>query len=78
MMPPSNQSDGSGWIHSDEFVLPRQTLSAEEIGPFLEFLFSRVVRKPKQLKLKETAGVTRYLKALVLEYASNKERGGIE
>src|SRR5438876_706360 len=78
IMPPSKRSPAEGWIESDQLVVPRQTLSPEEIEPFLEYLFSSVVGKPKQLKLRETAGVVRYLKALVMEEPHSLQRDVVE
>jgi hypothetical protein len=78
IMPPSDHTNEKGWIRGDQLILPRQTLSPEENGPFLEFLFGKIARKPKQLKLKETAGVARYLKAAAVEAGASPERGTIE
>jgi hypothetical protein len=77
-MPPSKSANDDAWIRSDQMVLPRQSLSPEEIGAFLEFLFREIARKPKRLKLKETAGVTRYLKALAFETPPSGERDAVE
>lgn len=73
-MPPSNDASKDGWIHSDQLIRPPQTLSQEEIGPFLRFLFREIARKPKRLKLKQTAGVARYLKAVAAEAQGSAHR----
>jgi hypothetical protein len=73
-MPPSNDASKEGWIRSDQLILPRQTLSQEQIGPFLQFLFKENARKPRRLKLKQTAGVARYLKAVAAEAAGSPQR----
>jgi hypothetical protein len=44
----------------------------------LEFLFCDIARKPKQLKLKETARVARYLKAVAWEAPPSSERDTVE
>src|SRR5260370_41533225 len=77
-MPPSDRIDDEGGIHSDQLAVPAQALIPAEIDPFLEFLFSGIVRKPKWLKLRETAGVARYLKALAREAPATRERDGVE
>ena len=53
-------------------------LLSAELGPFLEFLFSGVARKPKRLKLKPTASVARYLKAVAWEAQPSQEREELE
>jgi hypothetical protein len=73
-MPPSNDASKEGWIHSDQLTLPRQTLSQEQIGPFLQYLFKEIARKPRRLKLKQTAGVARYLKAVAAEAQGSTQR----
>ena len=73
-MPPSDNAKDEGWIHSDQLILPRQALSQDQIGPFLGFLFREIARKPKRLKLKETARVARYLKAIAAEATPSRER----
>lgn len=75
-MPVLKRSEG--WFRSEDLVLPRQTLAPDEVEPFLDYLFSSVARKPKPLKLKETAGVVRYLKALALQDRHPAERRAIE
>ena len=75
-MPPSNDPT-KGWIHSDQLTLPRQVLSQEQIAPFLQFLFRGIARKPKQLKLKQTAGVARYLKAVAAEAQGGTQRDNV-
>lgn len=77
-MPPSKQIDDEGWIHSDQLVLPPQTLQLEEIERFLQYVFRTIARKPKLLKLKETAGVVRYLKAAAVEAMVGLERHAVE
>ncbi len=72
-MPPSNESKG-GWIRGDQLILPRQVLSPEQVAPFLDHLFREIARKPKRLKLKETARVARYLKAVAVEAPGSRER----
>src|SRR6266849_2983679 len=47
-----------------EIELSREPLTAEEINPFLGFLFYDVATRPKPLKLRETAAVARYLRLL--------------
>jgi hypothetical protein len=44
-----------------EIKLSREPLAAEEINPFLSFLFKDVATRPQTLKLRETAAVARYL-----------------
>jgi hypothetical protein len=44
----------------------------------LEFLFCDIARKPKQLKLKETARLARYLKAVAWEAPPSSERDTVE
>jgi hypothetical protein len=78
MMPPSKDANDDGWIHGDQLILPRQSLSPDEIGTFLEFLFAEIARKPKRLKLRETAGVARYLKAVAFEAPPSLERDTVE
>ena len=53
-------------------------LLSAEIGPFLESLFSGAARKPKRLKLKPTASVARYLKAVAWEAQPSQEREELE
>jgi len=77
-MPPSNDANDEGWIHSDQLILPRQTLSPEEVGPFLQFLFKEIARKPEPLKLKQTAGVARYLKAVAVEAPWSSQRDNVD
>lgn len=73
-MPPSDNAKDEGWIRSDQLILPRQALSQDQIGPFLDFLFREIARKPKRLKLKETARAARYLKAIAVEAPLSRER----
>lgn len=73
-MPPSEPVKDESWIRSDQLILPRQILSAGDAGAFLEFLFRDVAIKPTPLKLKQTARVARYLRALVLEMPAGRER----
>ena len=70
-MPPSDQA---GWIHSDQLILPRQSLSREQAEPFLSYVFGQLARKPRRLKLKETAPVARYLKAIAAETPGSPQR----
>jgi hypothetical protein len=78
-MPPSNNdANQEGWIHSDQLIPPQQTLSQEEIGRFLQFLFKEIARKPKRLKLKQTAGVARYLKAVAAEAPASAPRDNVK
>jgi hypothetical protein len=77
-MPPSNDASKEGWIHSAQLILPRQTLSKEQIGPFLQYLFRGIARKPKRLKLKQTAGVARYLKAVAAEAPGSAQRDNVD
>jgi hypothetical protein len=77
-MPPSNDASKEGRIRSDQLILPRQTLSQDQIGPFLQFLFKEIARKPKPLKLKQTAGVARYLKAVAAETQGSAERDNVD
>jgi hypothetical protein len=53
-------------------------LLSAELGPFLEFLFSGVARKPKRLKVKQTASVARYLKTVAWEAQPSQEREELE
>jgi len=55
------QKRGEGWISGEKLAIPRQTLSADEVEPFLRALFSDVARRPEPLLLRETAAVVRYL-----------------
>src|ERR1700739_4422552 len=77
-MPPSKDAGEDGWIRGDQLILPPQSLSPEEIGAFLKFLFTEIARKPKRLKLRETAGVARYLKAIAFETPASAERDTAE
>ena len=70
-MPPSDQA---GWIHSDQLILPRQPLSKEQAEPFLSYVFGQLARKPRRLKLTETARVARYLKAIAAELPGSPQR----
>jgi len=78
MIPPSNDANKKDRSRSEQLILPRQALSREETGPFLEFLFSEIARKPKALKLKETSRVARYLKAVAWEAQGSPERDTVE
>jgi hypothetical protein len=78
IMPPSNDKNNDGWIRSDQLILPRQTLSQKDIEPFLQFLFKEIARKPKRLKLKQTAGVARYLKAVAAEAQGSAQRDKVD
>lgn len=73
-MPPSKKGKDEAWIHSDQLMLPRQVLSEQDAEAFSIFLFSDVAIKPLPLKLRQTAGVARYLKALALEMPPGRER----
>jgi hypothetical protein len=77
-MPPSNHASKERSIHGDQLILPPQTLSQEEIGAFLQFIFKGIARKPKRLKLTQTAGVARYLKAVAAEAQGSAERDNID
>ena len=77
-MPPSNNANKKGQRRGDQPIPPRQALTREEIGPFLEFLFCDIARKPRLLKLKETARVARYLKAAAWEAQPSSERDTVE
>jgi hypothetical protein len=77
-MPPSNNASKEGWIHSDQLTLPRQALSQEQIAPFLQFLFRGIAHKPKRLKLKQTAGVARYLRAVAAEAPGSTQRDVVD
>jgi len=46
---------------------PSQTLAASEVEAFLQFLFSDIAQRPKQLPLREGAAVARYLNGLSWE-----------
>jgi hypothetical protein len=70
-MPPSDQAR---WTHSDQLVLPKQSLSKEEAGRFLSYVFGQLARKPRRLKLTETARVARYLKAIAAELPGSPQR----
>jgi hypothetical protein len=72
---PSNQE---GWTHSDQLILPRQSLSKEEAEPFLSYVFSQMARKPKRLRLRETARVARYIKAIAAEMPGSWERATLD
>ena len=71
-------SDQAGWIHSDQLILPRQSLSKEQAEPFLSYVFGQLARKPRRLKLTETARVARYLKALAAEMPGSPERAALD
>jgi len=77
-MPPSKKGKDEAWIRSDQLILPRQGLSAQDAEAFLNFLFWDVAIKPTPLKLRQTAGVARYLKALALEMPAGPERDLLE
>jgi hypothetical protein len=77
-IPPSNSANKKGQHRGDQLIPPRPALSREETGSFLEFLFCNIARKLKQLKLKETARVARYLKALAWEAQPSSERDTVE
>ena len=47
--------------------LPEDRLEPTEVDGFLEFIFSEVARKPKELVLKEVSAVVRYLRRLVVQ-----------
>jgi hypothetical protein len=70
-MPPSDQAH---WIRSDQLILPRQSLSKEQAEPFLSYVFGQLARKPRRLKLTETARVARYLKAIAAELPGSPQR----
>jgi hypothetical protein len=70
-MPPSDQAH---WMHSDQLILPKQSLSKEEAEPFLSHVFGQLARKPRRLKLTETARVARYLKAIAAEMPGSLQR----
>jgi hypothetical protein len=73
-MPPSNDVNQESWIRGDQLILPPQTLSQEQIGPFLQYLLKEIARKPKRLKLKQTAGVARYFRAVAAEASGSVQR----
>ena len=70
-MPPSDQAR---WTHSDQLILPRQSLSKEQAEPFLSYVFGQLARKPRRLKLTETARVARYLKAIAADLPGSPQR----
>ena len=70
-MPPSSRQ---GWINASDLILPRQTLSKEEADDFLSYVFRYVARRPARLRLRETAAVARYLKAIVVGMPGSWER----
>jgi hypothetical protein len=55
-----------------------QILRPDEIEAFLNYIFSDISRRPKRLKLKETAAVARYLKAVAVETSFSPERELVE
>ena len=67
-----------GWTHSSQLILPRQRLSPQEVAPFLSWVFGNLARKPQPLKLKEAAGVARYLLSLAYEMPGGPERFMLE
>jgi hypothetical protein len=77
-MPPSKRNAKEGWTHSDHLILPRQNLSRDDVGEFLDYLFRDVAVKPKQLGLCETARAARYLMALADEMPGGHERVFLE
>ena len=56
------------WMSSEELDHPSERrLRADDSGPFLEFLFADVARKPEEMRLREAASVAKYLDALAHE-----------
>ena len=56
----------------------RADLAADQADAFLNYLFSTVARRPKPLRLREGAGVARYLKTLALEMEGGEVRKQLE
>lgn len=65
-------------IHSDQLRLSRQTLDPSQIDGFLSYMFQDLSLRPKRLKLKETAAIVRYLKAIAVEAEFSPERALVE
>ena len=53
-------------------------LSPTEVDAFLKYLFTTLARKPKRLKLHQTAQVARHLHAIVYEMREGEERSELE
>src|SRR5258708_326005 len=73
-MAPAEPSRKERWIHSDQLILPKQNLSLNDVPGFLDYLFHDVATKPRQLGLRETASVARYLMALANAMLGGDER----
>lgn len=61
-----------------QLIIPRQRISQQETAPFLSWILGQVARKPRLLKLRETAGVARYLVAIAAEMPGGPERVMLE
>lgn len=66
-MPPFSPDPAAGWIPSEVLKLPVQELNPAERDVFLEYIFSMIAKRPRALRLREGAGVARYIKALADE-----------
>ena len=78
MIPPSKHSEQSKSIHSDQLKLPGQTLQTKDVDAFLAYVFRDISRRPKRLKLKKTAAVVRYMKAIAIESELSAESELVE
>jgi hypothetical protein len=63
-IPPFSLDPADGWISSEVLKLPGQRLDPSEADAFLEYVFSLIARRPRALRLREGAGVARYLKTM--------------
>ena len=79
LIPPSTNNEPPA--KSTEYPVPQASLprlGAEDVDTFLEYLFTTVARRPQRLRLRETAGVARYLKALALQSPRGKARSLVD
>jgi len=63
-MPQRGETDPDGSMHSDHLASRPSKLPEEDIQPFLENLLTDIARRPERMKVRETAGVVRFLRLL--------------
>ncbi len=63
-----------GQISSEELEIPRQSLAAEQVDAFLDFVFSDLLRKAEPLSLQAGAAVAHYLLALAHSLPEREDR----
>ncbi len=73
-MPPFSPDPAEGWISSEVLKLPAQKLNPSERDAFLEYVFSLIAKRPRALRLRDGAGVARYLKTLAWEMEPGPRR----